>query len=436
MAEPLAETFGALSLAFIGASELQLAWWDKRSGGVHDGAFYNPDFARLGDDYAGYFFLGSFGVSSYAPPDGPMLLVKDVGDGSALRPADDFAPIWTDRGSGATLDGSFWRPVCRDPAYVALGAVCVRGHGKPDPARLRVALVHHSLTQPGTIGKEPVWTDRRTGARVDFSAWPVVTPDTPVAAGMLLLPPGGIAAVATHAHPRTSATGNVLLLPLTTRSNLPEAGYRPRLTAAQRPAATSSSGHHEVATVPFTAVSDRGLEPCEKIRSSPFYTIRHEEEFRLVDYRVNGSSEPLVVEVETIRGLETTRTDTVSGSVTVSYQAKIGGAFKGISAEVQTALSVTLGYTRTDSVKEIAQRRVTERYTVPPQSAFAVWTRADRITVARRNGSPAEVSVLRGTGWYQDACPLPDDRATPTVRPDGPEQQRRPRPPRRTPSKV
>jgi hypothetical protein len=434
VAIPIAETFGPLSLTFIGGGDLQLAWWDKRSGGTYDGAFYNPDFARLGDDYSGYFFLGSFGMSSYGAPDGPMLLVKDVGDGSALRPADDFVAIWNDRGSGATLDGSFWRPVCRDPAYVALGAVCVRGHGKPDPAMLRVALVHHSLTMPGQIWEQKVWNDRYTGARVDFSAWPVHNPDTPVPDGMLLLPVGAFAAVPTHAKPSaaTTQTSNVLILPLTTTSNVPDAGFRPRLVAAQRPRDTIAPGYYETSTVPFTAVIDPGLDTGQKLRTSPFYAIRHEEEYWLANYYVNGASAPIGIKVETTRGLETTRTDSMTGSVTASYQAKVGGTFKGVSAEVQTALSVTLGYTRTTEVKEISLRTVTETVKVPPQSALAVWTRADRLIVSRRDGRPAQVSVLRGTDWYQDSCALADDRATST--PEEP-VERRPRP-RRTPTKV
>jgi hypothetical protein len=432
MAIPIAETFGPLSLTFIGGGDLQLAWWDKRSGGRYDGAFYNPDLAELGDDYAGYYFLGSFGMSSYARPEGPMLLVKDVGDGSALRRADDFAPIWNDRGSGATLDGSFWRPTCEDPAYVALGAVCVRGHGKPSPARLRVALVHRSLTFPGSIREEdnPVWTDRMTGSRVDFSAWRVGPPDTPVRAGMMLVSPAGIAAVPTHTRPTSTSTSYVLQLPLKVTSDVPQAGYYPRLTAAQKPPDVICPGYHESTVVPFTAVNDSGLALATKIATSPFYTIRCEEEYWRADYRVNNASEPHPVEIETTRGLETTRTDTVDGRVTVSYQATVGGTFKGVSAEVQTAVSVTLGYSRTLEVKNISLRTVKEQYTVPPKSAFAVWTPAQRITVLRRDGSPAVENVLHGAGWYQDSYPLTDDRATPTPR--KPVERR----PRRTPTKV
>jgi hypothetical protein len=231
---PSAETFGDLSLTSIDGAAMELAWWDKGSGGRYDGAFYNPAFAELGRAYEGYHFLGSFGVGSYARPSGPMLLVKDVGDGSALRRAEDFRLIWTDRGSGATLDGSFWLPVCDDDAYVALGAVCVRGHGKPDPAGLRVALVHRSLTLRGRIGATRVWDDSRTGAARDFSAWPVEVPTTPVADGTLLLAPRGLAAVASHSRPDSSETTHVLLLPLTTTSDHEPAVHGTRSTSTQR----------------------------------------------------------------------------------------------------------------------------------------------------------------------------------------------------------
>jgi hypothetical protein len=248
---PRAETFGDLSLTSIDGAAMARAWWDKGSGGRHDGAFYNPDFTKLGSAYGEYHFLGSFGVSSYAPPTGPMLLVKDLGDGSALRRAEDFRLIWNDRGSGATLDGSFWLPVCGDDAYVALGAVCVRGHGKPNPAALRVALVHRSLTLPGSIGTTRVWDDSRTGAARDFSAWPVTVPTIPVAEGKLLLAPRGLAAVATHARPSSSETAHVLLLPLTTPSDHEPSVHGTRSSATQRdlPSRSYADRHYAFTTM-------------------------------------------------------------------------------------------------------------------------------------------------------------------------------------------
>jgi hypothetical protein len=247
---PSAETFGDLSLTSIDGAAMALAWCDRGSGGRYDGAFYNPNFAKLGDAYAGYHFLGSFGVGSYASPTGPMLLVKDVGDGSALRRAEDFRLIWTDRGSGAALDGSFWLPVCSDDAYVALGAVCVRGHSKPNPAGLRVALVHRSLTIPGQIGATKVWNDSRTGSRTDFSAWPVLAPTTPGVEGKMLLTPAGLAAVATHTRPTSSATAHVLLLPLTAADlELTVHGTRPTAVRRDLPSRTYADREYVFTTM-------------------------------------------------------------------------------------------------------------------------------------------------------------------------------------------
>ncbi|KAK4121684.1 hypothetical protein N657DRAFT_682747 [Parathielavia appendiculata] len=42
----------------------------------------------------------------------------------------DYEMVWNDEDTGATMDGSVWRP-CAPDGYVALGDVASHGHGKP-----------------------------------------------------------------------------------------------------------------------------------------------------------------------------------------------------------------------------------------------------------------------------------------------------------------
>src|SRR5262245_10700893 len=109
---PIIQAFGELDLTFIGGSQMSEAWEDKGSGGKHSAAYYNPNSGQLGSDYGNFYFLGSFGMTSYKAPTGPMLLVRPSAAASSSNPplklADDFTLIWKDDDTGADQNGSMW----------------------------------------------------------------------------------------------------------------------------------------------------------------------------------------------------------------------------------------------------------------------------------------------------------------------------------------
>jgi hypothetical protein len=409
MGDPIAQTYGDLSLTFIGGDAIRLAWLDKGSGGICDGAFYNPDFDMLrrqyGSFYDDYYFLGSYGRSNYRPPEGPMLLVTDIGTQGALRPADDFELIWTDRGSGAKMDGSFWRPICRDDkSYVPLGIVCVRGHAKPDPGRLRVALVRTGLTVHGKVG-DRVWYDKLTGAKTDFSAWSTAVPDGVASEDDILIAPGGFTAVASHSKPATARENRVLKLPVTIVSK--KFAAPPDLTTPEQPPASTVVAS-ETVTVPFTAVRDPGLAWSDRIADSPFYTISRDDVFNRERYYENNSPRADTQKITTLVGREESETETFEKELGLGASVTAGMSYMGASASATGSVDFRLRWHTSTTTKTVSETTVEKNCSVSPYAAVAVWTRAARITVRRydqtRVGPQPQYRVP--DSWWEKEIPL------------------------------
>lgn len=136
-------------------------WRDKGSGAVASATFYRPVAHR------DYISVGDYGQSNYSSPKGAVLTIKRRGPIKWAYPV-SYTRIWKDSGSGASWDGSFWRP--NPPrGYVAIGMLCQRGHGRK-PKRHEVACIHirHAeRTTPGPI----IWNDRKSGAHRDVSIY-------------------------------------------------------------------------------------------------------------------------------------------------------------------------------------------------------------------------------------------------------------------------
>ena len=77
-----------------------------------------------------------------------------------------YEEIWTDRGSGAHRDVSFWRAIDYEPTFYSVGDVAWASHEKPGTNALIVkALEEGSLAHP--VSFTEVWNDARSGARRD-----------------------------------------------------------------------------------------------------------------------------------------------------------------------------------------------------------------------------------------------------------------------------
>lgn len=147
--------------------EFLLRYKDKGSGGVRDLALYEPLVAP------GFLSLGSYGQFDYTPPFGCVTVVRPLG-GKLPDGRDPFvAPagyrlVWTDRNSGAEMDGSIWQPQPPNADYVCLGSVAQSGYTQPNVGSY--ACVHKCLVKEVRT-TAPLWTDEGTGATEQVSVF-------------------------------------------------------------------------------------------------------------------------------------------------------------------------------------------------------------------------------------------------------------------------
>jgi len=134
-------------------TEFELQWEDKGSGGKMNGSFWRPKATE------GYYILGGYAQRGYvAAPDGAVIAVK-APFGPIQHPM-AYERIWTDEGSGAHTEGSFWRPIPPE-GYVALGIFCQKGYLEPEIEAM--VCVHENLVIKGrALEKELVWNDKGT----------------------------------------------------------------------------------------------------------------------------------------------------------------------------------------------------------------------------------------------------------------------------------
>ena len=127
----------------------KLTWTDKGSGADLDGFFYTPSvessyyiiggYAKQSGDASSAKCVISVRQSKDNPKETPELLVSPI----------DWSLIWTDKGSGAKMDGSMWNGVPPNNDYKCLGSVPQNGYKKPGQRRSRP----HSIRIPEEVSR-------------------------------------------------------------------------------------------------------------------------------------------------------------------------------------------------------------------------------------------------------------------------------------------
>ena len=95
-----------------------------------------------------------------------------------------YTNVWTDRGSGADDDVSFWRPDSAEGFY-PLGDYAVGNHNLPSNSMAIMAKDDGSGSLAKPLGYTRVWTDRGSGADRDVSLWRATAPAGYQCLGML-----------------------------------------------------------------------------------------------------------------------------------------------------------------------------------------------------------------------------------------------------------
>jgi hypothetical protein len=324
--------FGDLILCYT--NTYQLRYNDKGSGAEQDGAFWHPV------PPAGFSALGSIGVSGYedinATKSQVSLCVKPAsGCESAIKPPTGYTRIWTDKGSGADMDGSCWRPIPPE-GYVALGDVFVNGYGQP--ALTDIVCIKKELAQDAKVGSS-IWNDRKSGADEDIATYGIDTPKSYVDAEKGVFAPHTF--VAANSYDRKPDDATVLYclnLPIPYDETVDPPA--PTLTSYKTPPEFTGTTIDRVVHVPFTAVTDDSRSVQWKFDNSPFYTIEREIAYELELFDNNQTSESQEVSKTVTTGVSKSSSETFSQKTGISIAAESGVSFLGTGGKVTATISV------------------------------------------------------------------------------------------------
>jgi|APSaa5957512535_1039671.scaffolds.fasta_scaffold55716_2 hypothetical protein len=149
---------GQLSLQAVRVCNYQLSYVDKGSGGKIDGSFYLPGIPD------GYAMIGAYAQGNYDKPSDCILAVKPANEQSIslLQIPGNWNRVWTDKGSGASMDGSIWHPTPQSNNYVCLGSIAKKGYKQPNLSNY--VCVHRCLVESIPVNY-PVWSTKGTGSK-------------------------------------------------------------------------------------------------------------------------------------------------------------------------------------------------------------------------------------------------------------------------------
>ena len=109
------ESLSFSSLNIVAANHVHRVLTDAGSGARHDISIWRADL----NHNPGYFSLGDVGIRNHHHA--PTVFIIS-GSGDDLKPPADYHHIWSDHGSGAHMDFSFWKPIPQH-GYTCLGSV-------------------------------------------------------------------------------------------------------------------------------------------------------------------------------------------------------------------------------------------------------------------------------------------------------------------------
>jgi Vacuolar protein sorting-associated protein 62 len=150
---------------------------DKGSDADSDVQFWHPDgqgtFLPLGDVCESSPSNWIYGSN---PPLGQVLVIGPSTNQAEVAHPNSFTLLWTDKGSGATLNGSIWQ-MNPPTGYVALGHCCTfSSSGTPvAPNVSDYYCILQALTTSGTAGPQ-IWNTEGTSPDTSVSIYQPSSP--------------------------------------------------------------------------------------------------------------------------------------------------------------------------------------------------------------------------------------------------------------------
>jgi Insecticidal Crystal Toxin, P42/Vacuolar protein sorting-associated protein 62 len=374
-----------LLVAYV--DDYDLLYNDAGSGADLDGSFWSPQVAN------GFYAVGHLDRVGHDDPSGQMamIVVKPLVDDAVAAPT-DYTYIWDDSGSGASMDGSFWKPVC-PTNYSALGTVgAVDSHAKPPLDAIRC--VRSDLVEPAAIG-DPLWNDGGSGADDDFGSWGITVPPDSDSEGTVPLVSGSFVGSSGYTKPTSDPAANMLRITVPIVREVDESKAFPRLTSLLPPDETTPVQTGRAVLIPFTAVNDDARDFDYKVKTSPFYQLDRDVYYRLLVDQYNETDVAQEIDHDVTSGVSMEQTQEFS--ITTGISVSVTGGVNFIAdATATVTVSLELGYSSSTTIGEFTQQSVTKDITIPPHSAIALWQLIDRFTLKRRNGNVWETV---GTPW-------------------------------------
>jgi hypothetical protein len=320
--DPLVMDIGnGLLIRYVNA--YQWRWNDSGSGASQDTSFWHPVAP------AGYFPLGSVIRGNYedlnVSKNAPAIVVKDFNANGALAAPTGYEQIWNDGGSGASNDGSVWRPLCPE-GYAALGVVTQAGYATPSTDDIRC--VKNSYTVVGSIGPE-ITNDSGSGAGADLGVFGIAPPVALAGNDGRVPFTVGASLACSGYNPQVNCAGqsssiHVLMLPIPITDLTGNEDIEPRLSGHQ-PLDVSIPRFFSSMRMPFTLIPAAATTNVDfQVKESPFYNVYRTESYStlpdgVVDNRQGSNTVRKLFQVQT--GLSTTETETFTQEVGIKVSA-------------------------------------------------------------------------------------------------------------------
>jgi hypothetical protein len=311
----------------------------------------------------------------------------------ALAIPTDFTQIWNDNNSGASMNGSFWRPVC--PAnYKALGHVGAENSWDKPPLDV-IRCVRMDLVEIAAVGGQ-IWNDRSSGASLNFSAWSVMIPPGVPSIGTMPIAPGTFVGAGDWNQPSSDAAANMVRLDIPIVREVDLGNAFPKLESLLPPEETTPVQLGRSILIPFTNVADPARTLGYKVDTSPFYRLDRDVYYRRLLHQYNSTDLEQPISHAVTTGVSMERSEEFSITTGISVTVSGGVNFGVGSAGSEVTVSLELGYTTSTTLGEFREETISKDVVVPPHSSAALWQLIHRFTLKRRNGSAWETV---GTPW-------------------------------------
>lgn len=332
---------GDLEISF--ATKFTPIWNDAGSGANMNGAFFRPVLTGM----TGFHSLGDLAVGSHSATGQVLAVVRDISDsGKILVAPISYTRIWADFGSGASQDGSIWRP--NPPqGYVAMGLVANKGYSAPSLNAMRC--IKAEYVKGGIVSTSVIWNDKGSGANANFSAWGIGAPLAYPDSGKIYLSPNTFVGHASHAKP-TSTIANLYALILPIREELPADTLFPKLpvlNSLNQPSLYSANGTVATTYLPWFSVKDPQLNMAQKIVQSPTYRMVRETRYRMINFTHNQGAQTVTMNWSTSFG--TSQSNAQSYAQTTGIEMTVGYDGLGLSASITLSKSFTHTTETTDN---------------------------------------------------------------------------------------